>query len=699
MDWLRSDRHAVPLKGFFVRSRLLPRTGVAVAVLASVLGAPLMGYAEGPTGPRVFIPVAATEADTSGGSGSQLATPPSIAIVAPSAGTTLRGIFQVRAKASGISHAVAKVDNGSPVTLNYDRGSGDWVGTIDSRNFPSGRHTLTVVGEGRRRSTVEATITDIQFDNALATPTPSSKPAAPPTQSPTPTATPSGVGSPPPPADGGVVAQIFDDSLAPAWENWSWDGTARFDTSDPVFRGSRAISFLNFAGYAGLDLHRETPIDVAKATHLRFAARAGARDQRFRVALVDGAGNQLPKMANLVDFGGDPIVEGWRVYQIPLSAFGASVQQVKSVFFQDISGRAQPSFHVDEIAFASSTVAATNPTPSPAAGLAPWNPSPGQKHYGINLTGAEYTPRSLPGVLGKDYVYPYSGVTTSLYPSGYQGLSYFRSKGLRLVRLPVRWERVQPVAFGPLSEADVAGIRRVLDEAASRQQQVIVELHNSDGYYGVKLSAGQAGQFADVWQKLAGVLVGHPGLYGYELLNEPAELVGGSGTWKVLAQAGLEGIRRVDRSAWVLIPGYQWQKASTWRTYNEDLLLTDPSGKLLYAAHIYFDWDATGFHRYSYDAGGAYPMIGVDRVRGYLEWLAEHRVQGIITEYGVVDHDPRWLTVLENFLRVVDSDPWVVGAVAWAAGPLWGTPRDLGLDPLNGKDQPQMQVIAKFPSR
>ncbi|GIW07995.1 MAG: hypothetical protein KatS3mg060_2800 [Dehalococcoidia bacterium] len=326
---------------------------------------------------------------------------------------------------------------------------------------------------------------------------------------------------------------------------------------------------------------------------------------------------------------------------------------------------------------------------------APSQPA-GTKLYGINLTGAEYTPRSLPGVLGKDYVYPYSGVTTSLYPSGYQGLSYFRSKGLRLVRLPVRWERVQPVAFGPLSEADVAGIRRVLDEAASRQQQVIVELHNSDGYYGVKLSAGQAGQFADVWQKLAGVLVGHPGLYGYELLNEPAELVGGSGTWKVLAQAGLEGIRRVDRSAWVLIPGYQWQKASTWRTYNEDLLLTDPSGKLLYAAHIYFDWDATGFHRYSYDAGGAYPMIGVDRVRGYLEWLAEHRVQGIITEYGVVDHDPRWLTVLENFLRVVDSDPWVVGAVAWAAGPLWGTPRDLGLDPLNGKDQPQMQVIVHF---
>jgi endoglucanase len=314
----------------------------------------------------------------------------------------------------------------------------------------------------------------------------------------------------------------------------------------------------------------------------------------------------------------------------------------------------------------------------------------------VNLSGGEYTPSALPGVLGKDYVYPLSGVTTSLYPTGYQGPAYFRTKGLRLLRIPVRWERLQPTPFGPLTTADVAALRRLLDEAAARQQQVILELHNFGSYYTTKLTPSHASQFADVWQKLAATFVGHPGLYGYELMNEPGDLPGGSTTWKILAQAGLDGVRRADRSAWVLIPGYHWQKASTWRSYNEDLLLRDPANKLLYAAHLYFDWDATGFHRYSYDAGGAYPTIGIDRLQPFIDWLTDHQLQGILTEYGVVDHDPRWLTVLDNFLRKVDSEPRLVGALAWAAGPLWGTPRDLGLDPLNGKDQPQMQVIAAY---
>jgi endoglucanase len=318
------------------------------------------------------------------------------------------------------------------------------------------------------------------------------------------------------------------------------------------------------------------------------------------------------------------------------------------------------------------------------------------KLYGVNLSAGEYTPSSLPGVQGRDYVYPYSGVTTSLYPGGYQGAAYFAGKGLRLLRVPVRWERLQPVAFGPLSAGDVAGVRRVLDDAASRGQQVILELHNFGGYYGTKLTVSQAGQFADAWEKIAGAFAGHPGLYGYELMNEPGDLPGGSATWKVLAQAGVDGVRRSDRGAWVLVPGYHWQKAHTWREYNEELLVVDPVGKVLYAAHSYFDWDATGFHRYSYDAGGAYPEIGVDRLRPFVEWLRAHGVRGIITEYGVVESDVRWLTVLDNFLRVVDSEERLVGAVAWAAGPLWGTPRDLGLDPLNGRDQPQMQVIVRY---
>ncbi|MCS6800890.1 MAG: Ig-like domain-containing protein, partial [Dehalococcoidia bacterium] len=409
--------------------------------------APLASYAEGPAAGAVFVPFAALEAEVSGAAGAEQLATPSVTIVAPSAGSTVRGMFQVRATGSGIASATVRVDNGAPVAMRFDRASDGWVASLDSRAYPNGRHALTVVAEGRRRGTVQATVADIQFDNPLPAPASSSGSA-----SAVPTATPSAPRSESTesmPAgsalETGVVVSVFKDALAPGWENWSWGGTARFDTAAPVYHGSRAVSFLNFAGYAGLSLHRSSPVDVSRATHLRFAVRAGARDQHFRVGLLDGAGNQLPRMPNLVDFGGDPIPDGWRLYQIPLTAFGAPVQQVTRVFLQEISGRAQTAVYVDEIAFVSTTIPVVNPTPTFASAPVPWTPSPGPKLYGVNLTGAEYTPSSLPGVLGRDYVYPYSGVRTSLYPGGYQGAAYFAAKGLRLLRVPVRWERLQPV--------------------------------------------------------------------------------------------------------------------------------------------------------------------------------------------------------------------------------------------------------------
>lgn len=51
--------------------------------------------------------------------------------------------------------------------------------------------------------------------------------------------------------------------------------------------------------------------------------------------------------------------------------------------------------------------------------------------FGVNLSGTEFG-ETTPGKFATDYIYPNA-----------QELDYFKSKGLRLIRLPFRWKRIQ----------------------------------------------------------------------------------------------------------------------------------------------------------------------------------------------------------------------------------------------------------------
>lgn len=310
------------------------------------------------------------------------------------------------------------------------------------------------------------------------------------------------------------------------------------------------------------------------------------------------------------------------------------------------------------------------------------------KLFGVSIAGAEFTEGRLPGTLGVDYVYPDDSAR----------FRYFHEHGLTLVRLPFRWERVQPEAFGELSREDVAGIRAVLNAAEANGEQVILDLHNYGRYDGRPLSRDDAARFADVWRRLAEAVQGYPALFGYELMNEPHDLPGGSETWAYLAQVATDAIRTRDRTSWVLVPGYGWQSAQAWPQNNRTLDVHDASDRLMYAAHEYFDRDGSGTYTRSYDADGAYPCVGVDRLRPFLDWLRLRNQRGIVTEYGVPDNDPRWLDVLARFLATLNAAPRLAGGTYWPAGPWWGD-YPLSVEPVHGQDRPQAKVIFQYPSQ
>lgn len=328
-----------------------------------------------------------------------------------------------------------------------------------------------------------------------------------------------------------------------------------------------------------------------------------------------------------------------------------------------------------------------SPTPTPTPTV---TPAPAIDSYmrGVNLAGAEFGADKLPGVYDIDYTYPTEA-----------NLDYYNSKGLKLIRLPFLWERLQRSLWGNLDQTELGRIDVVVAAAKARGMQIILDPHNYDRYrlngnlYLIGSSQVPTAAFKDFWTKLAAHYKNEKAIYAFSLMNEPHDT---NGTWTATAQAGLDGVRSSDTAHLVLVPGDAWSGAWSWKQNNGNLLLKDPSNNLMYEAHQYFDRDSSGTYNETYDASEAYPMIGADRVQPFIDWLKTNQVRGIITEYGVPNYDPRWQVVLDNFLTKLDSAG--IGGTYWAGGPWWGD-YALSSEPGDGKDKPVITTLVKHLSK
>ena len=299
---------------------------------------------------------------------------------------------------------------------------------------------------------------------------------------------------------------------------------------------------------------------------------------------------------------------------------------------------------------------------------------------GINLSGAEF---GRGNVYGRDYVYP----TRS-------DLDYYASRHIALVRLPVKWERLQPTAGGTLDPREVARLKAFLVQAAEAGTSVIVDLHNYGRYHGQVLGTPGAAtaDFAAFWKALATEISGMPALAGYDLMNEPHDM-GSATAWPRAAQAAIDAIRSIDSRTAIYVEGDSWASADVWTRSNKALVLSDPADNLVYEAHVYFDRYGSGAYAESYDAQGADPLIGVERLQSFARWLDAHGARGIIGEVAVPKSDPRWLTVLDNFLGAAES--YGIDVAYWGGGSAWGN-YPLAPRARTGEANPQLAVLERY---
>jgi endoglucanase len=335
---------------------------------------------------------------------------------------------------------------------------------------------------------------------------------------------------------------------------------------------------------------------------------------------------------------------------------------------------------VSSTGFNSQPAAGSGNATNPADTAAPSNPI---NLIGINLAGAEFgAGEALPGKYTIHYIYP-----------GEADFKRYANLNMKLVRLPFRWERIQPKLNSDLNGAEVTRLMAALDHAKKHNIQVILDMHNYYRYYDKLIASKDVPitAFADSWTRIAKKVVNHPAVYGYGLMNEPHAT---NGKWPAAALAAAQAIRTVDSQRWIYVAGDRWSSAFHWPSHNIQLIsdpwMRDAKNNLVYEAHLYLDADYSGKYK---DAKAVYdPMEGVKRAKPFVEWLSKYKLRGFIGEHGAPDFSPSAIVATDNLLKYLNQN--CVPSTYWAGGPWWGE-YALALDVKSGKSRPQLPVLLK----
>ncbi|WP_062377789.1 glycoside hydrolase family 5 protein [Demequina pelophila] len=192
-----------------------------------------------------------------------------------------------------------------------------------------------------------------------------------------------------------------------------------------------------------------------------------------------------------------------------------------------------------------------------------------------------------------------------------ESYAWLADRGIDLVRLPVRWERLQPELDGPLDADHVALVTAQLDAAAAAGIDVILDLHNYGSYvtqWGASLVGSEwltTQQFTDFWLDLADTWGEHPAIAGWGLMNEPnnlgAEDAGSPALlWERVSQEAVTALREAGDEHLILVAGYDWSSLAKWRSNHPTGWISDPADNFRYEAHHYWDSFGAGSYDLSY---------------------------------------------------------------------------------------------------
>lgn len=310
---------------------------------------------------------------------------------------------------------------------------------------------------------------------------------------------------------------------------------------------------------------------------------------------------------------------------------------------------------------------------------------------GVNLAGAEFNARQLPGVVFKDYTYPSNAE-----------LDFIASQGANIIRLPFLWERLQPTANGPFNQAELGYLRLTVKNANAKGLCVLLDVHNYAKYYSYKLGdtlpdgTKVTDAFIAFWLALATEFP-DPGNVAFGLMNEPATI--SLVDWAAIAKQTLAALRAAGVTNLVFVSGGRWSGVHDWfaglqnsnATEFDDL--QDPLERTIIEVHQYTDSDYSGTHTTTTGKGcraAAEFDLKFERISA---WAKTHGQTLFLGEFGVPGSSECLLT-LTRFLELMTDDPWH-GWSYWSAGSWWGN-YPLALSGPNQPTAPQWGPLKTF---
>ncbi|MBN2715606.1 MAG: glycoside hydrolase family 5 protein [Deltaproteobacteria bacterium] len=318
----------------------------------------------------------------------------------------------------------------------------------------------------------------------------------------------------------------------------------------------------------------------------------------------------------------------------------------------------------------------------------------GLPFVGVNMSGPEWD----------------GGASATAWPNQYLSkgyasyLKWFRGWGMTTIRLPFKWEYLQPELGGELDETELEELKITVFHLKSYRAKIVIDMHNYARYHGDLIGSEEVSydDYADAWRRLAEIFKPYPEVM-FGIMNEPHDMP--TSQWVTAANTAISAIRATGAQNLIFLNANGWSGAHSWyetwtdsarETTNADAMLeiVDPLGDnhLIFEVHQYLneissDWGECRCSDGELVRGGTdqHPdfctneTVGSYRMYRFTQWLRENNKYGFLGEFGVQD-DTVCMTALEDMLNFIEAnDDVFVGWTWWSAGPgcaSWQDPID-----------------------
>lgn len=151
---------------------------------------------------------------------------------------------------------------------------------------------------------------------------------------------------------------VYDDALAPAWENWSYSSTVNFNHPNPTLSGPASIAVTYNAAYAGFSVRTSPPLQAQDFSAVSFFIYAPDTDRALSLVVQSSDGGGLGQ-----PFTFNAPANMWSQIVVDLETLG-SPAAIARINIGDNSGAAQPVLFLDQITLLTSSSASDQDIPA-----------------------------------------------------------------------------------------------------------------------------------------------------------------------------------------------------------------------------------------------------------------------------------------------------------------------------------------------